>query len=514
MFVAYTRDKVYKDVGTTRQLFIDDDVVAVVKNITRRQHSPQKHPANPLIKRDRPWEVVPYFRTSTFNVIWDQSAGLYRTWYDDFFEYFGMKKGQDIRERRFYAFSRDGLRWEKPALGKYSIDGHDTNAIHVSKDEMWRCPSIILDPQESDPARRYKMVCIHAMPGATIGYAPRGQHKGGLSLAFSKDGIDWTFYANNPVVPIWKGDVEILTFDPMERKYVLYGRYGGRPHGNHPSADEWFAPVYPSKPEGVWGVRRRIYRLESEDCVNWSEAELVFDPGAEDNIDDGHYGFVPWRADEMHLGLLTVLHQVDNTLDLYLLHSRDGRDWKRMLHHRPFIPRGGPGSYDEFDVETPTQPLVVGDELWFYYGGNSVHHDWWIYGQGQGLDVPEVRDKRLAQDGHHLCLATMRLDGYVSLDATVREGWIETKPIFSAAPHLFINGKCAPGGYIRVEVMDAWNNVWETYSKGECQAFEGDSVRHRVGWAKGDEVSAIPGAIKLKFYLRNAELYGFHFGDG
>ena len=44
MYVAYSEDKVYKDVGATRQLFIDDDVVAVVKNVTRRQHSPVKHP--------------------------------------------------------------------------------------------------------------------------------------------------------------------------------------------------------------------------------------------------------------------------------------------------------------------------------------------------------------------------------------------------------------------------------------------------------------------------------------
>src|SRR3989304_3873162 len=145
VYVAYSPGTVSKDVGSRRQLFIDDDVIAVVKNITRRQHSPEKHPANPLIKRDKPGEVVRFSRHSSFNVIGDRPGGLYRTWYDDFFEYFGMKQGQSIRERRFYAFSRDGLRWEKPGLGKYSIGGHDTNAIHVSDEEMWRGPAIILD---------------------------------------------------------------------------------------------------------------------------------------------------------------------------------------------------------------------------------------------------------------------------------------------------------------------------------------------------------------------------------
>ena len=82
--------------------------------------------------------------------------------------------------------------------------------------------------------------------------------------------------------------------------------------------------------------------------------------------------------------------------------------------------------------------------MWFYYGGNSVHHDWWIIGSGQGLDVPEVHDPSIAANGHHLCLATLRYDGYVSLDATVREGYVETKPVKPTAGQLFINARCEP----------------------------------------------------------------------
>jgi hypothetical protein len=160
-------------------------------------------------------------------------------------------------------------------------------------------------------------------------------------MNFSPNGIDWTPYEGNPIFPKWDDDTEILTYDPIDRKYVLWGRYGGHPRRSvHPSFDAWFAPVYPSKPEGIWGTRRRIYRLESEDGFNWSEAALILEPGQEDNLDDGHYGFVPLRAGEMHLGILNVLHQVDNTIDMYLLYSRDGVEWKRFLDHSPFVPRG------------------------------------------------------------------------------------------------------------------------------------------------------------------------------
>lgn len=520
MYVAYARDRVFKDVSTRRQLFIDNDVIAVVKNVTRRQHTPKKHPQNPLIRRDKPWEGNTYFRSSTFNVTWDQADARFKCWYQDFYTYGAIDKTkfglQTLRARVYYAHSDDGLNWVKPALGKHKVDGHDTNTVfgHPPYREVI-CPSVLLDERDSDPSRRYKMVYLfHDQAVRFPKKAYGGQAGGGLCMAHSPDGVNWTPFEGNPIIPDWLSDVQILTWDPVDAKYVLWGRFGGASGGSgHPSMDNWFCPVWPGRPEGIWGVRRRIYRTESLDLKNWSPPELLWDPGEEANLDDGYYGFVPWRAGEMHLGSLTVLHQVDNTVDMYLHHSRDGVKWNRFLEHRPFIPRGGEGSYDEFDVETTSQPLAVGDELWFYYGGMKVHHDWWIMGNKEGLDVPEARNPGLGRDGHHLCLATLRLDGYVSLDATVREGWVETKPLFSSAQHLFINGRCHPGGHIRVEVMDAWNNVWEEYSVEKCQTFTGDGVRHQVKWSGRETVNEIPGAVKLRFYLRNAELYGFQFAD-
>ena len=510
MHVAYSQDTVFKDVGCTRQLFVDDDVIAAVKNVRRRQHRPAKHPANPVIVRDRPWEFSTYFRTSTFNVLHDPRAGLFKCWYEDFYSYFGSPKHKPgLDSRIMYAQSEDGLHWEKPPLGMHSIDGRDTNVVvDYSPDAMASCATVLLDVAESDPARRFKMI-YSRRERTDMGF--RGA---GLFMNYSEDGIDWTPDERNPIYEHWDDDVEIVTYDAIDKKYVLWGRYGGHPARSlHPSFDPWFAPVWPAKPDGTWGTRRRIYRLESPDCREWSDAELIFDPGEFDNLDDGHYGFIPWRAGEMHLGILNVLHQVDNTMDMYLLHSRDGIDWRRFLEHRPIIERGGPGSYDEFMIETPSQPLVVGNELFFYYGGTSVHHDWWIYGKEEGLDVPEAHDKSLARNGHHLCLATLRLDGYVSLDATVREGWIETKPMFSTGSQLYINGRCNPDGYIKVEVMDGWNNVWSGFGSDDCEPFEGDSVRHAVRWS-GGSIDEIAGGVKIRFYLRNAQLYGFQFADG
>ncbi|MCY3801402.1 MAG: hypothetical protein OXG46_07465 [Chloroflexi bacterium] len=85
--------------------------------------------------------------------------------------------------------------------------------------------------------------------------------------------------------------------------------------------------------------------------------------------------------------------------------------------------------------------------------------------------------------------------------------------MFSTGARLFINGRCGPDGYIDVEIMDGWNNVWAEYSRDRCRRFTGDAVRHPVKWSGRETVNEIPGGVKLKFYLRNAELYGFQFAD-
>ena len=222
MHVAYSRDKVYKDVGSRRQLFIDNDVIAVVKNVTRRQHSPEKHPDNPLIQRDKPWEGIPYFRSSTFNVLRDPADGLFKCWYSDFYEYFSKKQItlDTLLYRIYYAQSEDGLNWEKPALGKHFVDGHDTNTVLGQlRDELIFCPSVFTDPRDSDPSRRYKTVYLARFKDPTHPKAsPYGYRAGGLCMAVSPDGIDWTPDERNPVISEWLSDVQILTYDPDDEK--------------------------------------------------------------------------------------------------------------------------------------------------------------------------------------------------------------------------------------------------------------------------------------------------------
>ncbi|MEX0977808.1 MAG: hypothetical protein WDZ48_03095, partial [Pirellulales bacterium] len=49
-------DRQVLDLSPGPQLFLDDHWIAAKENIRRRIEQPQKHPRNPLIVREHPWE--------------------------------------------------------------------------------------------------------------------------------------------------------------------------------------------------------------------------------------------------------------------------------------------------------------------------------------------------------------------------------------------------------------------------------------------------------------------------
>ena len=55
-------------IGQTPQYFFDNYIIEMFNFVTRTLHTPTPHGENPLIKKDRPWEGVLYFRTNTWNV--------------------------------------------------------------------------------------------------------------------------------------------------------------------------------------------------------------------------------------------------------------------------------------------------------------------------------------------------------------------------------------------------------------------------------------------------------------
>lgn len=517
-------------------LFIDNQTIEMVEVLTRVFHRPQKD-NTPLIVPDEPWEHIPYFGNHAWSLIHDSKAGLFHCWYEDMILYPEKLVGSNVditdpsvhRSRLCYAVSNDGLNWEKPPLGLVHEDGHDTNVVlgaSPNGPEGFGCVHaayVLDDPLESDTSRRFKMIFQHITTAGAAGdtrvrdFGSPQILQSPIRMAYSPDGIHWTvddaeldFGGLGPRL----GDVMVLTCNVEREEYVLHTRHKDAwkvpLNPKLPRTAGWSLPFYPGDPARL--NTRRIWHCTSHDLINWNEPEMDFKADEiEDNLDESFYAMRSWPIGDLHLAFLTVFQSVDNVCEPHLVYSRNERTWHRTAKRAPFIPLGAPGSWDEFMTIITSPPIPMGDELWIYYGGSNVHHDWWQTGAREGLDVPEAKDLGLVKQG--IGLARLRLNGFASLRAgPVREGLLTTRPITKTGSQLEINAACRNDGSIQIELADENDDVLAGFARNDCDTFTNDSVRHRYSWHGRSEVDTL-GPIKLRIWMRNADLYSIQWID-
>jgi len=198
------------------------------------------------------------------------------------------------------------------------------------------------------------------------------------------------------------------------------------------------------------------------------------------------------------IGSTETLSQADagtpNRIHVQLGWSTDLVHWRRAPNREPLIAVGPPGAFDCEMIHgtQSTPPLVVGEELWVYYGGvNKQHKQYW---QGEMA----------------IGLAKIRLDGFVSMHAGDAEGCIVTNPEPLPRPAVRINAVVGPGGCVSAELLDEKSNVLPGFGRAECVEFNGDAVSHLLTWRTEafDEAMAKQ-PKKLRFFLKNADLYSY-----
>lgn len=503
-------DGIEADIGTTVQTFVDNDLIDQVKNLTRVLHRLEKHADNPLISQDQPWERSVFFQTSCYSVVYDSEHSLFTCFYQDqdppprdnpaspYDRLAGRARARVLR-----AVSTDGISWQKPEFDRHLHDGRPTNIVSA---EGVHAFNVLYDEAEPDPSRRFKMVFARTSIG--INRPKRfhwpSEHGNGLSLAYSADGIDWQEHPHNPIAPA-ASDVQILTRDPESGVYVIMGRGTGWGSSTHPQLDKFFPPHRPTTPSGAQMPKRVVTRIESHDAVTWSDPIVVMAPDHRiDNLDTEHYGLTTWRSGHKMLGLLNRLHTVPDTMDMELVSSSDGLRWNRYADRSSVLPLGGVGEPDRFIADCPTPPITHGDRHLVFYSGSTRRHDF-SWQPPKDVDPEELE---LAGKSH-LCLASIRTDGWVSLTAMERDGYVETVPVFSTGSRLVINARCEPGGWVSCELLDPWGHVWAGYERERCDGFTGDDTEHTVTWGGVTDVDLVPGNVRIRFWLRRASLFSF-----
>jgi len=388
-----------------------------------------------------------------------------------------------------YATSMDGIRWEKPSLGLVEFDGSKDNNIVLMAQCMMHDPTVIIDRKDPDPQRRLKAMWWGGRKDAS-------QEDGwllGHCVAFSPDGLRWTEHPDNPV---WLGDGEgaaPLGLERGEGRFVMYSGADG------------------------YGMRV-VGRSESDDFVHWDlPPQLVFRSDEEDVPGTEMAGLFAIDYDGTYVGMLGVIRnlrvpeftaqewqeiverniqrgyigppigmgrggapQYPRIMYPELVTSRDGIQWQR-IHRHPFIPLGPEGSWDKATV-LAARPLVANDRIYIYYTG-----------QGRGT----------TDTG----LATLRLDGFVSLEAGTSQGVVVTKSFELEATDLRVNVDAAQGS-VRLEVLDEQDQPIPGFTRDEANPITGDQLWATATWGTRSGVSELRGrCVKLRLFLQNAHLY-------
>jgi hypothetical protein len=176
-------------------------------------------------------------------------------------------------------------------------------------------------------------------------------------------------------------------------------------------------------------------------------------------------------------------------MGFYIGTSRDGEDWdlQWVYKSQPLIERGPDGSFDKDGVRPPANIITLNDRHWSFYSGMNERHN--------------LLRRQLA-----FGLATLRLDGFIALEAGDEPGVLITKPFLLEGSQLEVNAE-ALNGAVKIEVLDASGAALPSLRRSYRNI---DELRLRPDWDGGADLNTLMGKpVRLKFTLRNARLYAF-----
>ena len=292
-----------------------------------------------------------------------------------------------------------------------------------------------------------------------------------------------------PAILPGKGDRCCLTYDPPADEYIFVTRpyYGFIPGLSPDSMGEQ--------------VRHRLVRMwKSRDLVNWKDYGVVL---RHDEYDRGElraqiYAFNPFRYGKGFLGFVEVYLTEIERLPVQLASSSDGVNWCRVGRREEVLPLGAEGSWDSHWISTAfSPPIPAGDRLRVYYTGSNTKH-------ASGL-----RHRRA------LGLATIRRDGWVSLEAGRAEGAVVTREMPLAEPmKLELNVDCY-NGYVAADIISAAGDTFEPVPGYDAEASRAeyiDSVCHPVRWGLKEVVGPIDGGkCFLRLTLKQGSLFSYRW---
>jgi hypothetical protein len=352
-------------------LAIDDHSLPWKKNLCYYLSKPTVR-AEPVLTPSRDDPSAPDHIATHFygTVLFDD--GRFRMWYYavGWAEEGGTSLGQLVQGPMCYAESEDGIHWTKPNLGRVPYRGsRDNNIIDLPEahlpDPRIETVTLIRDPGDPDPRRRYKLV---------YNYHPLDRPFFTIRTATSTDGIDWDVGPELPVDEF----VEPSSFYKHDGLYFVNAQTlspyhlseGGNPRGRQgyvwvsPDFDRWLG--------------------ESADSFLLPEPPDPKDRGVPKPYDQVHLGVGAANYGSVLVGLYCIWHNRPSEGDWFgkttthgdfgLVVSNDGVHFREPVKGHVYLARDEspvtpvPGKNYPTILCQANGILNVGDETRIYHG--------------------------------------------------------------------------------------------------------------------------------------------------
>jgi hypothetical protein len=464
--------------GARTLLLVDDHEVLYRAGTKRIFHPLKRHPANPVIKgKQKPWEIAIAFNS----VYRDATTGHYKMWYQSF-------AGEVAKERAnrctvCYAESTDGVVWTKPELGLFPFNGvQGTNIVlqaNGGTSDRYGA-SVLFDPRDANPARRYKMAYFDFTRDTS------GRYRPGLSVAFSSDGIRWSKYVHaGPLldvsygdygdivpfsdqpdkgtwVPLSIADAVDATYDPVHQCFALYGK------------------MWLDGPDGRMYWKHAAHRTVSKDFIHWEKPVLCIAPDDEDPPYVEFHTTPTFYHEGVYIAAPQILRraQEGGVMDVELAVSRDGLNFSRPFRKDYWLPRGPKNAFDGGTVLTNATPIVLDDEIRIYYGGYSggaTGGDDYSFSSGVGLaTMPRDRFAGVRPADEKGPSGTGGPPG--------RVGQITFKPQDLADVERITVNADASRGSVAAELLDINAYRVRGFTSEDARPLTRDSLRHELTW--------------------------------
>lgn len=487
------------EIGDRRQVFIDGRFLDQARDVELVVHRPVK--TNEItIAPELPWEGN---HIGSYNSVL-KTGDTYHLWYR-------------VGLTMCYARSRDGIHWEKPALGLAEFNGSRDNNIVIGRGaggvpDAGQGGMVFEDPN-APPEERLRMALREAAPGKAV------------NLLSSPNGIHWRL-THKAVLTYTATDERrhhldsqnVIFWDDRIRKYVAYLRRNMRERGSQ---------------------GRTIARTESDGLTGFLEAQespLVL---AADEMEPhlGEYDIVdyytsatfkyPWAQDAYYMFPVAYFHYVPGEfsefreeapinagpLDTRFAASRDGVHWQRF-DRRPFVGTGMKGTFDSMEARVfyGMVPSVDGRELYLYYLGTDRLHGWGRENSNNNALLIQA-GLQPVQDVSVISRLAIRRDGFISARAAYAGGEFTTCPLMFTGRRLVLNVDTSAAGIVQCELLDASGRPLEGFALADCDRIHTcNDVERVVTWGGRPDVSALAGRpVRIRFVYRDADLYAFQF---